>query len=830
MTARVKNVNILKDREEIVVKRVHLVANAHIDPIWLWDFDEGINAVLATFRTACDLLDRYDFIFCHNEALLYGWVEKYDQELFGRIREFIKQGKWAIIGGWYLQPDCNLTDGESLIRQIMTGKKYFSEKFGKYPKTAFNVDPFGHSRGLVQILKKCGFSYYVCNRPDRLDGEDKLPAALFIWEGYDGSAVIVNKNEFFYGGHFPVEQKWNDYLKRNFSEPVKMFMWGLGNHGGGVFVPDIEFLEKEIKKKDFEIFHSTPDNYFPDAIRTEELKVYSKSLNPSMQGCYTSMIRIKQAHRRLENELFLTEKLCSVAELTARCRYDSEIFSKVEKDLMMIQFHDVLPGSCIKDAETSALNLAGRAFTCLKEMKHFAMFRLTEGYDRIRDAGEYPVFVFNPYPYEAEEVIETEIVLTYQNRSGDWSYPVVTDEDGKEVPSQIVKENSTIMIDWCRRVCFRAKLKPMRMNRFSVRFRRQEKIELKEPERFIFRTDDYDVDFNGKGVIEGVKFKGKPVIASPSFEIGLYPDNDDPWNMNYPDYEKIRYGEPEEKFRLMNRQEAAEYLCDPEAKPFRQVEDGEVLTAFEGVYRCRNSSARAVYVFYKKERYFDIKIDVLSNEPRTLWKLCIPIKAQTLCGDAVFGKEALNRKGVEFSYQKFVAGRIGQTSLAVINDGIYGGHYHNETLCLSMLRTPVYACHPSDGFEREAPKGTVLDRIDLGERNFRFRIFLSEDEDEIPAMAQRFHQKPVTGCIYPTGLGKRMVFPFYIDNKNIILSALKKGTAGGYVVRLFNDSEKPADVKIRAGETVYPIRFKKFEVKTFILENNRLTERQEMII
>ena len=94
----------------LVVKRVHLVANAHIDPIWLWDFDEGINAVLTTFRTACDLLDRYDFIFCHNEALLYGWVEKYDQELFGRIREFIKQGKWAIIGGWYLQPDCNLTD------------------------------------------------------------------------------------------------------------------------------------------------------------------------------------------------------------------------------------------------------------------------------------------------------------------------------------------------------------------------------------------------------------------------------------------------------------------------------------------------------------------------------------------------------------------------------------------------------------------------------------------------------------------------------------------------------------------------------------------------
>ena len=135
-------------------KRVHLICNAHIDPIWQWDWQEGASAVLSTFRSAVNLADQYDYIFCHNEVTAYKYVEEYAPELFEKIKHLVKVGKWRIVGGWYLQPDDNMPMGESFVRQIQMGFDYFREKFGATPTTAFNVDAFGHTRGLVQILKK----------------------------------------------------------------------------------------------------------------------------------------------------------------------------------------------------------------------------------------------------------------------------------------------------------------------------------------------------------------------------------------------------------------------------------------------------------------------------------------------------------------------------------------------------------------------------------------------------------------------------------------------------------------------------------------------------
>ena len=109
-------------------KKVHLVCNAHIDSIWQWDWQEGVSATLSTFRSAARLAEKYDYIFCHNEATVYKYAEEYDPELFEKIKELVKKGKWRIIGGWYLQPDCNMPSGESFVRQIKYGFKYFKDK------------------------------------------------------------------------------------------------------------------------------------------------------------------------------------------------------------------------------------------------------------------------------------------------------------------------------------------------------------------------------------------------------------------------------------------------------------------------------------------------------------------------------------------------------------------------------------------------------------------------------------------------------------------------------------------------------------------------------
>ena len=150
------------------MQKIHLISNAHLDPVWLWRWDEGAAEAISTFRVAAEFCENYDgFVFNHNEAVLYQWVEEYEPSLFKRIQSLVKAGKWHIMGGWYLQPDCNMPSGEGIIRQIEQGRRYFKEKFDCLPTAAVNVDSFGHSRGLVQILKKTGYEGYLFCRPLR---------------------------------------------------------------------------------------------------------------------------------------------------------------------------------------------------------------------------------------------------------------------------------------------------------------------------------------------------------------------------------------------------------------------------------------------------------------------------------------------------------------------------------------------------------------------------------------------------------------------------------------------------------------------------------------
>ena len=200
-----------------------------------------MSAVLSTFQSAVNLAEKYDYIFCHNEVTVYKYVEEYAPELFEKIKKLVKQGKWHIMGGWYLQPDCNMPSGESFVRQIQEGKRYFVEKFGVYPTTAINFDPFGHSFGLVQIIKKCGQDSYIFMRP--YPHELALPDEHFIWRGLDGSEIkAVRSNAY----NTPLG-KSADVIEERANEDrheVCLILWGVGNHGGGPSDKDLADISR----------------------------------------------------------------------------------------------------------------------------------------------------------------------------------------------------------------------------------------------------------------------------------------------------------------------------------------------------------------------------------------------------------------------------------------------------------------------------------------------------------------------------------------------------------------------------------------------------------
>ena len=170
--------------------RLHLISNAHLDPVWQWQWNEGAAAAISTFRVAADFCEQFDgYVFNHNEALLYMWTKEYEPQLFQRIQKLVKEGRWHIMGGWFLQPDCNMPSGEDFVRQILVGRRFFLEHFGACPTTAVNFDSFGHTKGLVQILQKSGYDSYLFMRPDPPAEELKDLTQLFCWEGFAGSKV-----------------------------------------------------------------------------------------------------------------------------------------------------------------------------------------------------------------------------------------------------------------------------------------------------------------------------------------------------------------------------------------------------------------------------------------------------------------------------------------------------------------------------------------------------------------------------------------------------------------------------------------------------------------
>ncbi len=454
--------------------KIHLVANAHLDPVWLWEWQEGAGEALSTFRQAAEFCENHPgFVFCHNEAVLYEWVEEHEPALFRRIGKLVRDGKWHVMGGWYVQPDCNMPSGESFVRQILLGKRYFAGKFGVEPRTAVNLDPFGHTRGLVQIVAKSGYTAYLCCRPG--DNECPLPSDEFVWVGYDGSEVLADRASAHYcsaGGR--ERERLEKWLADHSAKDLVIHLWGIGNHGGGPSRKDLAGLGALARERDdLEIIHSTPDAYFAELeAERPRLPRREQDLNPWAVGCYTSMSRVKQGHRRLENELYSAEKMAVAVWANGLLPYPAEELKRAEKDLAFTEFHDILPGSCIPAGEEGALRRIGHGLEILSRIKARAFFALAAGEPKAAP-GQIPLFAFNPHPYPVRTIVECEFE-PWEPNDPKSRWEVRLTHRGRPLPCQTEKEESHLSVEWRKKAVFEAELPPSRLSRFDARLERME--------------------------------------------------------------------------------------------------------------------------------------------------------------------------------------------------------------------------------------------------------------------------------------------------------------------------------------------------------------------
>lgn len=795
-------------------KEIYLLCNAHLDPVWLWKREEGMAEAISTFRVAANFCEKYEgFIFNHNEAVLYEWVEEYEPELFRRIQKLVKEGKWHIMGGWYLQPDCVMPSGESFIRQIETGNAYFKEKFGVVPKTAINFDPFGHTRGLVQILAKLGYDNYLFMRPNRI-----IPEQNFIWKGYDGSEILGHCMLGVYNSpKGAIAQRLNPMVA---NEQEKILMcWGVGNHGGGPSEEDWQTILEYMKEHpEIKFIPSHCDEYFA-TVEKGGLRVFDQSLMHCMIGCYTSMARIKQKHRQLENDLALCEKMLAVSDVD----FDKKEMKQAEKALLFSEFHDSLPGTMIKKAEEDMLRQMDYAREILAKNCVKAFFKLCEGQEE-GNRGEIPVLVFNPHPYKVEQEIEVEFQLEEQN----FNVPEVTlarvrTPQGDYLPTQNIKEDCTFNLDWRKRIVFRATLEPMSMNRFDC-----ELYIVNEPKRpiapcnesethFLFANDRMQVAINKQtGLLDKYCVDGKDYLKEQSAQITVYDDNEDPWGMTVDGF----YNQSD-VFKLVSKEEANAFngYSEETIENVRVIENGDVITKIQAIFKYANSFAVVTYTMSKFDAYVDVKIKMYSNDANKMYKLAFPTTFDNseYIGQMAFGQETLQKEGKEMSYQKWCGLFADGQGFAVLNNGTYGGSCVDNTMYISMLRTPVYSAHPI--YDRPiAEHDRNHEHMDMGEREFTYR--LTTDIIYLDAQAEEYNQPAYALSFFPSGLGEKQDTKVELDNQALILSRYEKREDGKMIVRVYNSSDKMQTGKLYLGEKVIEVTLSPFSFENVVDDTN----------
>ena len=819
-------------------KRIHLICNAHLDPIWQWEWEEGAAEALSTFKIAASFCEEYDnFVFCHNEALLYRWIEEYDMPLFLKIQKLVERGKWHIMGGWYLQPDCNMPCGEALVRQISEGRKYFKEKFGVVPTVAMNVDSFGHSRGLVQIMNKFGYEGYMIVRPQ--DYLLDLPSNEFRWVGYDGSEITTVR----------IEEGYNSFKGRA-TEKIQRFidrcpdgdscicMWGIGNHGGGPSKEDLDKIDaftESCKHEGVALIQSTPEQYFSEKhTDNNDLPEFKESLVPSMAGCYTSQIRLKQKYREAENLYFMTEMMSSHAAIAGTMEYPAEELTQAIYDILLVQFHDMLPGTCIQPAEEMGLRVLDHGIEILTRIKARAFFALSGGQKPARE-DRIPIFAYNPYPYPISGDFSCEFMLWDQNWDDPFLECAVYDENGILLLSQSEKEYSNIPIQWRKRATFHAELAPMRMSRFDCAFIKKDAVPVytmpADGLHYVFNNQKIQIKINKEtGLIDEYSVGGVNYIKPGAFELEVYADNYDPW---YMDQElKNTWQNKIGSFKLADQMETQRFChLDAPIEPVHIIEDGAVRTVAEAVFTYNTSRAVVKYIMSQNEG-LKINVRIIWVEKQKMVRMNIPaaFAADECIGQQPYGQEILKNDMTENVSQEYIIFASEDKAILAMNNGTYGSAFDgaNSTLKLTLFRSPAYCTHPLPDLE-PVPQDRYISYIDQGERDFEFMFDIGAREEmfnKAGRAAQHFNMRPMLLSFYPDPAGTKPEAPVVVSDNNIInITAFKQNEDGkGYTLRIFNPTEEKQTANVTVCDSSLKVALDQFEIKTVCYENGTIAE------
>ena len=423
----------IRDKKVGQRKVLHIIGHSHIDAAWLWPWRDGADTVLATFRSALNRISETPgFCYSHSSSAHYRWVERTDPGMFAEIQQRIREGRWEVVGGWPVEPDCNIPATESFVRHALYGKRYCQRALGVDVRIGFNPDSFGHAAGLPTILKGAGYGYYVFMRPQ--EHEMKLPL-LFWWEGPDGSGLLVNRIWRNYDADAGIIQAAaTDAFAPGFDHAA--FFLGVGDHGGAVTKQQIhEVLEFSKDSNLPELRFSTLKSFFQEIEGSSafaSLPVIKGELQHHARGCYSANGEGKFLNRRAERSLGHAETIAVAANLSLNHNYPNEQFAEAWWKVLFCQFHDMMAGTSLYSDYQDVRDSVGYACEVAQTAKIESLEVMAKQVD-LSGVEEGAVFLFNPLPWKRKALVE---FYTERNPSGSAPITHLADKDGKKVPVQ----------------------------------------------------------------------------------------------------------------------------------------------------------------------------------------------------------------------------------------------------------------------------------------------------------------------------------------------------------------------------------------------------------
>ena len=787
--------------------RFYMIGHAHIDPVWLWPWSEGLAVVHSTFRSALDRLNETPgAAFISSSAQFYEWVSENDPGMINEIRKRIEEGRWNIVGGWWVEPDVNIPCGESLVRQGLYGQKTFQKLFERKATVAFNPDSFGHTATLPQIIKKQGMENYIFMRP--APHEKNLPSDLFWWEGPDGSKVLTYRIQVSYNDEGSVKARIENIISKSASQPMKSFMafYGVGDHGGGATKENISsILDLQKDKKAPEIFFSTPEKYFAEMRDQKDLKipVVKDDLQHHAPGCYTAESAIKKGNRTAESALIVAEKIAATGTVAWDFEYPSDELTEAWKRVLFLQFHDSLAGSSLFDHSETARNGFGHALDVAEQTTYKSLQKLEWQIPATDPASQY-ILVFNPHAWQVSACIEYDLSWNLKAAGS-----VVTDESGKILNHQWVHA-STETGDR-KKLLVQALLPPMGYKQIKVS---EGSISVKQ-NNLNFSENSIENEYfrlsfeTGGNVMIFDKRENTDIFTqiSGGFQALIIDDPSDTWSHDIKSFNKV----------IGKFSDSAVSL----------LEKGPLRVKMRSVSKYNESVLTIDWSLCSGVKNIEAKVQLDWHEHLRMLKFSFPadIESPSAIYETAYGTIERQVNGDEDPGQRWVdisGKRKGKVQgLAVINDAKYGYSVHGNDLRISVARSAVYAHH----------NPRVLDMadshlwMDQGIQTFRMLVVPHSgkwNEINIPRIAEEFiaPAPAIYQGIHEGVLAASGSF-LSVSADNVIVSAVKKSESGNNIVvrcveTLGKDSTAILDLKF-AGAT-YECRFSPYEIKTLLVD------------